>query len=418
MKKNNSKFLILIIPIIVIIFNVLILLFPTYILKASKDGLLLWFNTVLPSLLPFVIGTNLLVNLGAVTFVGTLLEPIMKPLFGVSGAGGFALITGMTSGYPMGAKTVSELRQKNHITQVEAQRLISFTNNSGPLFIIGAIGIGMFSSAKIGYFILLVHYTSAIITGLIFKYYKYKPMQIQYDNTNIFNKALENMHLSRQSDPKTFGTILGDSVNNAMHTMLTIGGFIVLFSVIVKMLEVTNFLYLLTLFFSNSYYSLDIDKNIITGFFVGIVEITNGSKILSLASHSKLQLLLVCAIVSFGGFSIYAQTICFTNKTDINSLVYIASKLLHSFISILIGFLLYPLFNFDLIVPVSLNVMPINKLMISSLLFIFSLLIIAIIILIFNFICFLNKKIDKINLSILEFNFIYSFVPRISCLFL
>ena len=73
----------------------------------------------------------------------------MRPVFNVPGEGIFALLMGSISGYPIGAKTVSNLKSQGIINSIESERLIAFTNNSGPLFILGTVGISLFHSIKI-----------------------------------------------------------------------------------------------------------------------------------------------------------------------------------------------------------------------------------------------------------------------------
>ncbi len=63
----------------------------------------------------------------------------MKPIFNVPGIGAYAFIMGIISGYPVGAKIVTEFRKNGECSKVEAERLLSFSNNSGPLFIIGTV---------------------------------------------------------------------------------------------------------------------------------------------------------------------------------------------------------------------------------------------------------------------------------------
>ena len=162
-----------IIPIIVTFFNILIILFPSQIIVSAKNGLLLWFNNVIPSLLPFIIGANILSLTGFINFIGEILEPITQKLFKISGCGAFALIMGFISGYPMGAKITASLYENNQITETEAQKLIMFTNNSGPLFILGTVAVSMFKVPKVGTIILLAHYLSALSIGVLLRYYKF-----------------------------------------------------------------------------------------------------------------------------------------------------------------------------------------------------------------------------------------------------
>mgnify|MGYP003373316309 FL=1 len=79
--KNLSYY---IIPLLVAFFNILIIIVPNAVISSAQAGLLLWFNKILPSILPFLIGTNILIHLGFIDFLGVLLDPFMKRFFNVS----------------------------------------------------------------------------------------------------------------------------------------------------------------------------------------------------------------------------------------------------------------------------------------------------------------------------------------------
>ena len=132
--KNN------IIPLIIISLMLCLVIFSKSSVQVAKGSILLWANNVLPALFPFLICVELLKQTNFMEKVGKLLNPIMYPLFGVPGSGAFALIMGVTSGYPVGAKVSVDLYEKHLCSKNEAEKLIAFTNSSGPLFIIGAIG--------------------------------------------------------------------------------------------------------------------------------------------------------------------------------------------------------------------------------------------------------------------------------------
>src|SRR5581483_152537 len=101
---------------------------PQASLEGSIRGLDMWWEVVFPSLLPFFIVSELLIGLGVVSFIGVVLEPLMRPLFRVPGVGAFVWAMGMASGFPSGAKLSARLRQAEQLTQIEAERLVSFTN--------------------------------------------------------------------------------------------------------------------------------------------------------------------------------------------------------------------------------------------------------------------------------------------------
>jgi len=317
----------------VIIFNITLIFHPAEIIGASKDGLSLWFNNILPSLLPFMIGVNILVALGSVKLIAKLLEPLMRLLFKVSGAGAFALICGMLCGYPMGAKIVSNLREKGEITKSEAQKLIGFTNNSGPIFILGTIGIGIFGSRSAGVFIISVHYLSAIITGLILRFYK-------SDQKPIYKKPIT------PTEKLNFSHIFSKNVISSMETLVQIGGFIILFSVLVKVFELLDISVFISNILSPFSERFSIVENVVQGTVYGVLEMSNGIRSISQGGISKHALIATCLVISFGGFSVHAQSINFISKTDIKTSLYIVCKFLHATIALALGLFMYPLFSF------------------------------------------------------------------------
>ncbi|NLC06519.1 MAG: sporulation integral membrane protein YlbJ, partial [Syntrophomonadaceae bacterium] len=103
-KKSLISDLLIVLAASVFVFLVLIMIFhPAEILAASTEGLLLWFQIVLPSILPFLIASELMMGLGVVHFLGKLLEPLMRPIFNIPGPGAFVAAMGYTSGFPVGA---------------------------------------------------------------------------------------------------------------------------------------------------------------------------------------------------------------------------------------------------------------------------------------------------------------------------
>ncbi|WP_250278917.1 sporulation integral membrane protein YlbJ [[Clostridium] colinum] len=334
--KNLSYY---IIPLLVAFFNILIIIVPNVVISSAQSGLMLWFNKILPSILPFLIGTNLLIHLGFIDFLGTLLNPFMRKMFNLPGCGAFALVLGMLSGYPIGAKITSILRENNKISQIEAQRLVSFTNNSGPLFIIGTIGIGMFQNMYVGYLILAIHYISAITVGILFRFYKNSGTIIINNNIS-FKEALLKLKLARIKNNKTIGEILGDSVKSSLETISIVGGFVILFSVISELFKVSGiFDKIGKLFFSENLQPFS------NGLFMGIIEITNGINILS-SVGGIYAIIITCGLVSFSGLSILAQTSSMIYKSDIKISLYIFSKILHSIFAIIYAIICIPIFNY------------------------------------------------------------------------
>ena len=166
----------------------------------------------------------------------------MRPLFNVPGIGAYALFMGIVSGYPVGARIVTSFRSNNLCTKEEAERLITFTNNSGPLFILGTVGITLFYDISIGLLLLFTHVLAAISVGIIFK--SWKSNKKEKRNTN----AVET-NISFNS----LGELLSKSILSAINSVILIGGFIILFGIILaaKLIE-----YLLDKYEIPTYYGI------------------------------------------------------------------------------------------------------------------------------------------------------------------
>lgn len=178
----------LILPTLICVFILCLLLFSKSNLAAAKSGLSLWANSVLPSLLPFFIATELLGYTNIVNVLGKALNKLMRPIFNVPGAGAFALMMGIISGYPVGAKIVSNLKEQKLCTNIEAERLLAFTNNSGPLFIVGTVGVGMFYDFSLGMILFGIHVLSTLTVGFLFRWWG-KNMQLKLGDIVVMKKA-------------------------------------------------------------------------------------------------------------------------------------------------------------------------------------------------------------------------------------
>ncbi|NLN05167.1 MAG: hypothetical protein GX166_10190, partial [Clostridiaceae bacterium] len=166
----------------------------------------------LPSLLPFYVISNMLIKSGFAEKIGKRFNFLMKPVFGVSGNGIFAVIIGMISGYPGGAKVIADMYEKKNISLHDAKVLSSFTNNTGPLFMIGVVGAGLLKKVEYGIFLFLVHIISSLIIGMIIGNIKRKDLAC-----NIIDfKPATPPKISRTQ----FFRILSESITNATYTML------------------------------------------------------------------------------------------------------------------------------------------------------------------------------------------------------
>ncbi len=386
-KDSTAKFFI---PALIVLFLILgIILFPNDSLNAAKEGLNIWTTVLIPSLLPFIIGANLIVDLKIVDIIGFIINPITKFIFNVSGKGALVFVISTVSGYPVGSKLASELRINKEISKSEAQRLVSFCSTSGPLFIIGSVATGMFQNSSLGYLMILCHYLGSISVGLLFRNYGKEILSksntsiksniksiITYKNSEnkgffvLFGDAVHNgvntllmvggfvivfsvifkvlslFNITyKNSENKGFFVLFGDAVHNGVNTLLMVGGFVIVFSVIFKVLSLFN----IVTFISNLLYLplslLGVTKELCHAFISGLFEMTIGcNNIASVSNASEAIKVSLCSfLIGFSGLSILAQCCNFLAKTDINTNIYIFSKFLHGVIASIFTFFLYPI---------------------------------------------------------------------------
>lgn len=334
----------LIIPSLFVLFAICLILFSSSNLSAAYTGIILWATSVVPSLFPFFVATELLSYTNIVRILGKFSTKFMKPLFNVRGEGSFAFIMGIISGYPVGAKIACNLRESNICSKQECERLLAFTNNSGPLFIVGTVGIKMFGSSTVGFLLLLSHILACISVGICFRFWK-SNISSNLLGGNNSQKSILNSRVCLSN----LGEVMGKSITNSISIILNIGGFIVIFSVIISMLKHSNFIVLLEPLIN----ALHIPVNIVESFVLGIVEITNGISTISSIPLKKISINIILSafLLGLGGISILLQVWSIVSKTDLSIKPYVLGKILHGIFAAIYTILLiyiFPMFQFDL----------------------------------------------------------------------
>jgi len=334
------------ISIIFCLFCIVLVIFSRTNLTAAKNGITLWATAVVPSLFPFFVSTELLSHTNTVSFFGKFLTPIMRPLFNVPGEAAFAFLMGLISGYPVGAKIVSNFTEDGIVTKEEAERMLAFTNNSGPLFIIGTVGITLFGSAEIGFLLFITHVLSCITVGIVLRFF----------SKNYKNEKKLNVHNSvegKNVSLSSLGEILGKSITNSISTILLIGGFVVIFSVIISILNESGLLETVSRFLTPILSLLNFPCEFIKPILSGIVELTNG---VSLVANVPIKVIstniILCAfLLGFGGISVLLQVFSIISKSGLSIKTYIYGKLLQGIFASIYTFLalqFLPFFQFNL----------------------------------------------------------------------
>ena len=323
LKKINNNML----PMLLVVFTVTLIVFSSSNLVAAKSGIVLWATSIVPSVFPFFVATELISNTQIPYLLGKIFTPFMNPLFNINGEGSFALIFGIICGYPMGAKITCNLRKQNVLKRDECERLLSFTNNSGPMFILGTVGIMMYGNSLIGFLLLISHILSCLTVGLLFRFWKKNKKN--NDRTNIkINQSLNfnGIHLSN------LGELLSKSISSSISSIMMVGGFVVLFSVII----------------SPSLRVINIPSSFVAPLITGFLEITNGISLISSVPIKAISvnIILTSFLLGTGGLSVFLQVSSIVSKTDISIKPYIYGKLLQGLISALYTFLFMQVFSF------------------------------------------------------------------------
>lgn len=326
--------------VIVLLLIIGIIIFPNDSIEAAANGIHIWVNILMPSLLPFIIGANLIVSLRVVDIIGAIINPITQLVFNISGKSALVFAISAVSGYPVGARLASDLRLKQDISQYEGQRLVSFCSTSGPLFIIGAVAVGMLKDASLGYVMLICHYLGAITVGLLFR--RYGNEKRRRSNITIVNNI---KYIINTPEKDGFFISFGNAVISGVNTLLAVGGFVIIFSVVFKILTLFNVIDGISSVVCFLLSFLGITKEVCSAFISGLFEITIGCNNIANITYipEAIKASLCSFIIGFSGLSILAQCCSFIAKTDINTNIYIFNKFLHGTFAALYTFLLYPL---------------------------------------------------------------------------
>lgn len=281
--------------------------------------------SVLPALFPFFFFTKLLTALGAADNVSHIMQKPIRKLYNAPKEGGYILLMSVMSGYPIGAKLISDFYSMKAINTAEAKKIAAFTSSSGPLFILGTLGASILNNYKAGIIILISHYLATIINGFIYrgkseKTFIESPLML---TSSGYDKALS------------------ESVYSAIISILTVGSYIAIFNLIGDMLIDIKILP----FFENAIQLFlklfKLPAEMSRGISFGIIEITRGSIYLS---ESGAAMIIIVPIISFlvtlGGLSIAIQSLTYLSICQIKPGFYIITKLSQSMIAFILSLLM------------------------------------------------------------------------------
>jgi len=299
-----------------------LVMFPDESILAARDGLSLCLNVIIPSLFPFFIISTLIVETGVTRHLGKLLEPVMRPLFNVGGSCVAAFVLGFIGGYPVGAKTVISLYENGDCTKTEAERLLSFCNNSGPAFIFGVVGAGVFSSGVIGFVLYLAHTLASLIVGVIFR------------NWGKNDTRHGNPRKKATASSTGFSAAFTISIKSSSQSMLNICGFVIFFTVFIRLLFVSGFIPWLAGLIGLLLSPLGFDSRWAERLLTGIIELSSGVWSLNdAAGQLTASVAMAAFMLGWAGLSVHSQVLSFIGSSGLSVRTYIYGKLLQGILS-------------------------------------------------------------------------------------
>ncbi len=315
--KNNTLFCIL-----CSIFIVLFILNIKQCTTAAIDGCKLWYTAILPVTFPFLVICNLLISYDGISLYSKLLGPLICKPLGLSKNCSFPIVASFLCGYPLGAKYSIDLWSLGSIDDDECQRLLNIASNVGPLFLIGSVGTALLNNTTLGYILLIANYLSVIFIGIITN--KNRTLRNSLSKSSINEKKLN------------FGQAIKNSVGNGVNTILSICGFIVIFSVIISLIKNIPYINNIFTFLENLFH---MQSGTLFSIFLGSIEMTNGCNLISNLNISlPFKLGIISFLCSFSGLSVIAQISSFMNGFKISYFKYICLKLIQGIFSFVITY--------------------------------------------------------------------------------
>lgn len=193
----------------------------------------------------------------------------------------------------------------------------------------------------------ITHILGSMTVGFIFKFWKKNLVTRQQYTASKYDNKLQNITVSN------LGEILGTSIQSAISTILIIGGFVVLFSVVISILNISGITNLVCILFEPIFNFLGIPSSFIASIFTGLFEITNGINMISMIKLKNISfnIIVTAILLGFGGLSVLLQVFSIVSKSDLSIKPYLIGKILHGFFAGIYTFLFmcfFPFFNFNL----------------------------------------------------------------------
>lgn len=295
----------LVVGIIMCIFVILFITKPTELISSAAEGMIICSKIIIPSLFPFTAVILLLFNCGFFNMFSKLVTPISRTLFGLGGDAFFAVIMSFIGGYPVGTKLAEKLLENNMISQNTAKRLLYYSVNPGPAFVIIGIGKAIFNRTDIGFVIYFSNIIASLTVSFLCSFIERKEPLI----TNSFVKKRD-----------ALSDLFVKSVADASESIISICGYVILFSSIIGIIE-------------SAFKGISIKP------MLAILEVSNGTVLY------KDNIYVLSFLTSFSGLSVHAQILSQCKNIKINYLKFLTARMLNGTISTFTTYILIKIFR-------------------------------------------------------------------------
>ena len=238
----------------------LLLIFHNETIAGTQNGLLLWYQTLIPSLLPFILITNALSETNA--YQAVTIHFKKQPSNRIYEI--MAVLLGNLCGYPIGGKIINDFVRNHYLSPDRANRLLSLSSQASPMFLIGYVHMHILkNSIPLPVFLLSIYLPVLIFSPVILRKNDSQPYEV-----------CESHHQNY---------CICDTFIHAVQIMVMIGMYVIIFSILLEII-------------------LPFCRLTLSKVFLSFLEITTGLKLLdtlSLPLHIKTAFL--CALSSFGG---------------------------------------------------------------------------------------------------------------------
>lgn len=331
--KQPHKLQLLFFTLFLIFCMLVFAIYPQTYIPTAKNGILLFTNNVLPSLFPFFIFTKLLIQLHVLEFDNLKTNACTYKIFGLPSSCLYIFILSILSGYPVSAKLIADLKNENKLSKDEVIRCLALCSTSGPVFILGTVGFTFFANPTAGFILLASHILASLTNGIVFRKFTVKNVKNDSKNSNLSQQICNKIKNSNQSTSilEAFST----SILESIRSILVVGGYIILFFIIIQILQNTYILYPLQQLLKTICNALHIPADYANALLSGTLELTRGCAELATLPNFHISLLCISALLGWSGISILMQSLHFLKNCKIKARHFLLVKSVQCILNIL-----------------------------------------------------------------------------------